>query len=288
MMRIPPADGPAAAVGKPGSEAHRAAEHQAFDPAGDVARRPTEKQVEGIEAEQLGEGSYDQPAQCSPRDSPAAILQRPYRRDAKTYSRTAHQRRRDGEPKENQHHRNRARAGFKRLRCADQAIEKPPDHSRHAGANRPCAANQEEVLPTFADKWDGTRRTRSGLHRRDEAIAVLWHGFDVARVRSVVAELPSKRLDALGQRFVGDGDTAPHFVEEAVLGNEPAPLTHEQRKRIEITGVELQRHFIERQPAVLGIELEAVEAKAAGRHFSAKPHDLLMPCIAGSAMLAGS
>jgi len=111
---------------------------------------------------------------------------------------------------------------------------------------------------------------------------MLRHRLDEARTGGIVAELPAERLDALGERFVGDRHSAPHLVEEAVLGNQLTGFPHEQCEGVEIAGIELHRRIVAPQLAVARVEHEPVEAKAAGDHFSAKPHDLLMPFIAAS------
>jgi hypothetical protein len=64
---------------------------------------------------------------------------------------------------------------------------------------------------------------------------------------------------------------------ETVLRDELAGLAHQQCERVEIAGVELDRHSRPAQLPVRQVEREIVEAKAAGRHFSAKPQKLLMP-----------
>ena len=115
---------------------------------------------------------------------------------------------------------------------------------------------------------------------------MLGHGFDEARVGSIVIELPAKGLDALGQRLVGDRDTAPDFIEETVLGDQPPGLAHKQGKRVEITGVELDRRIVAAELAIGRIEGEAVETKAAWRHFSGFPQPLLMTLTATQGRLS--
>ena len=57
-------------------------------------------------------------------------------------------------------------------------------------------------------------------HLRDEAIAVLGHGFDELRPGRIVAQRAAQRLDALRQRFVRDRYARPDLVEEAVPGHQ--------------------------------------------------------------------
>jgi hypothetical protein len=82
---------------------------------------------------------------------------------------------------------------------------------------------------------------------------VLWNGLDESRPRGIVAELATKRRNALGQRFVGDRHPVPHFVEEALLRDERSGFTDEQGKRIEVAGVYLDRNAVAAEPAVGGI-----------------------------------
>ena len=103
--------------------------------------------------------------------------------------------------------------------------------------------------------------------RRDEAVAMLGYRFDEARAGGVIAELPAQRLDALGERLVGDGHAAPDLVVKPRLGDELSLLAHEQREGVEIAGIQLHRRVVPAEPAVARIEKEAFEAKAAGRHF---------------------
>ncbi len=79
---------------------------------------------------------------------------------------------------------------------------------------------------------------------------MLGNGLDEARPGGVVAELAAQRLDALGQRLVGDRDAAPHLGEETVLGHELAGIADEQGQGVEIAGVELDRPIVAAQPAI--------------------------------------
>jgi len=89
--------------------------------------------------------------------------------------------------------------------------------------------------------------------------------------------LAAQRLDALGQRLIGDRYTPPDLAEKAILGNQLAAFPQHQEQGVEIARVELDRRTIAHQPPLRRIEHEIVEVKAAGRHFSAKPQELLMP-----------
>ena len=106
---------------------------------------------------------------------------------------------------------------------------------------------------------------------------MLGHGFDKTRARGVVAELFAYRFDALGQCFVGDGDAAPDLFEKAIFRHEFALFAHEQRECIEIAGVQFYRHVIAPKLPISGVKVEIFELKAAGKHFSAEPQNLLMP-----------
>jgi hypothetical protein len=113
--------------------------------------------------------------------------------------------------------------------------------------------------------------------RRDEAVAMLGYRFDEARAGGVVSQLPAQRLDALGQRLVGDGHAVPDLVVKPRLGDELSLLAHQQREGVEIAGIQLHRRVVAAEPAVARIEKEALEAKAAGTHVSAVPQPLLLP-----------
>ena len=132
----------------------------------------------------------------------------------------------------------------------------------------PISANLrsgEAAVAGPARRWAGRRGGLpvDQLDRGDEPVAVLGHRLDETRVGGVVAELPAKRLDALGQRFVGHRNAAPHFVEETVLRHQFARLADQQPERVEIARIELHRRIVAPQLAVARVEREAVEAEAA-------------------------
>ena len=96
----------------------------------------------------------------------------------------------------------------------------------------------------------------------DETVAVLWHGLDEAGAGGVVAELAAQGADALGERFVGDRHATPHFVQEAVLGDQAPLFAHQQGQCVEVACVEFDRRAVAAQLAVGGVEHEIVEAEA--------------------------
>jgi len=117
---------------------------------------------------------------------------------------------------------------------------------------------------------------------------VAGHGLDEPRPRRVVPEAGAQGADALGQGLVGDRDAAPDLGVEAVLGDQPAVLADQQGEGVEVAAVQLDGAVVAAQPAVGGIEGEAVEAKAAGLHFSAVPHGSLMPLTTRPARVGAS
>src|SRR5206468_12664447 len=154
------------------------------------------------------------------------------------------------------------------------------DEAGESAADRPGNGEEQGGLPRRRRRRpppsDGSAVAVDAMDRCDKTVAVLGDGFDEARPGGVVAKLAPQRPYALGQRFVGDRDAAPDFIEEAVLGHEPALLAHQQRKRIKIAAVELDSITAAPQLAVFGIKDELLKDEASG-HFSAKPHVLLMP-----------
>ncbi|MDP8993989.1 MAG: hypothetical protein M3N07_03245 [Pseudomonadota bacterium] len=54
-------------------------------------------------------------------------------------------------------------------------------------------------------------------------------------------------------------------------------LAHQERQGIEIARAQLHRHAVTAEPPLARVENKAIEAKAAGFHFSAKPQELLVP-----------
>ena len=92
---------------------------------------------------------------------------------------------------------------------------------------------------------------------------MLGDGFDEARTRGIVAERAAERLDALGQRLVGDRHPAPDLVEEAILGDQLAGIADEQGQRVEIAGVEIDRRAVAEQPPVGAIEGERHQSEIA-------------------------
>jgi hypothetical protein len=212
----PERGGAIAAARKPCSEPDRAAKHQTFGRAGDVAGRSAEQQVESIEAEQFHDAADDHAAQSAADHAPLAGGRKPSRSDAEAHARAADQARRDRQPQEDEQDRSRAHALPQRLRRSHETVEQPADQAREARAHRACSAEQEELPPAVTGGPAGRLRLHDRglsvhlLHRRDEAVAMFRNGLDEARPCGVVAELPPQRLDALGERFVGDGDAAPH------------------------------------------------------------------------------
>ena len=212
------------------------------------------------------------PPSAPPTMHPAASADEARRGDPEADACAAHQRRRDGQPEQDEQHRDRAHAGLQRLRRAGEAVEQAADHARRRRPDRPGAAEQEELPPArrSAPVAQPPASPPAPLDRRDEAVAVLGHRLDEARARGVVAELPSQRLDALGQRLVGDRHAAPHLVEEAVLRDEPARLAHQQRQRVEIAGVELHRRIVARQLAVAGDRARNGRSESCRKSFFSK------------------
>lgn len=105
---------------------------------------------------------------------------------------------------------------------------------------------------------------------------MFWHRLDETRATRIVPELSPKHLDALRQGFVSDRYAAPDFIQEAVLGDELAAIANQERERVEIPAVDLDRRVACAQPPLQRIEHEPFECEAR-RHVSAKLHDLLMP-----------
>jgi hypothetical protein len=118
----------------------------------------------------------------------------------------------------------------------------------------------------------GSRAER--LDASDEPVAMLRHGLDERGPRRVVAEVAPQRLDALRERLVSHRDAAPHFVEEAVFRDKTAAFADQQRERIEVATVDVDRGPVPAQLAIGGIELEAIEAEAAGRHVFSRTSGL--------------
>lgn len=108
----------------------------------------------------------------------------------------------------------------------------------------------------------------TAAHPRDEAIAVLGHGFDEAGTAGAVAELAAQCADALGERFVGDGDALPDFLEEALLGDQRPRLLKQQQERIEVARVELDRQTVLPEAALGGIDGEVGKTVLAVGHLS--------------------
>jgi hypothetical protein len=104
----------------------------------------------------------------------------------------------------------------------------------------------------------------------NEPIAVLGHSLDEPGARHIITETLAKRLDALGQRLVGDWYAAPDLVEEALLGNEPAAFRNEQQERIEIARIELHSLAAAAQAPVAWIEEKSLEAETSRRHVFSK------------------
>ena len=93
----------------------------------------------------------------------------------------------------------------------------------------------------------------------DEAIAVLGHRLDEARIARLVAQRGPERADALGQRLVGDRHRAPDLFVEPVLGNQAACIPDQQRQRIEIARIERHRASGTQQDALIAIDREFAE-----------------------------
>jgi len=146
----------------------------------------------------------------------------------------------------------------------------------------------EYALPMLDPQTGALRRvTVDAIHRGDEAVAVLGHRLDEAWAGGVVAELAAEGAHALGQRLVGYRHAAPHFVEEAVLGDELPLLANQQGESVEVAAVELDRVAVALQLAVVRVERESLKDEASG-HFSAKPHALLMPFTGRAGRPAGT
>ena len=96
---------------------------------------------------------------------------------------------------------------------------------------------------------------------------MLGHRLDEPRPRGIVAKRAPKRLDALRQRFVGDGHARPDFIEETVLGDQGPRFADQQDQSVEIAGTELDRLAIAPQPAVPRVQAEPVEAIGGVRAF---------------------
>src|SRR5688572_21077145 len=95
------------------------------------------------------------------------------------------------------------------------------------------------------------------------------------RLRRAVAELPAQGLDALRQNFVGDRNTLPDFLQEALLAEQRAAVPQQQQQRVEITAAELHQHLSGKQTSLDRVEAEPLELVAANGH-SALPQGLLM------------
>jgi len=94
---------------------------------------------------------------------------------------------------------------------------------------------------------------------RHEAVAALRHRLDEARIVGPVAERPAQALDALGQRLVANGHAPPNLLEEAVLGDQPALLAHQQGEGIEISRVERHPLVAAKQLPLRLVETERAE-----------------------------
>ena len=110
-------------------------------------------------------------------------------------------------------------------RCG-KAVNQSSDCARER-ADRPGRTERDEVAPLVVFRSRRGELAIERFNRRNEAISVLRH-FDETRPARIIAELAAKRLDALGQRFVGDRDALPDFGEEAVFGNELAAFADQQ------------------------------------------------------------
>jgi len=156
----------------------------------------------------------------------------------------------------------------------------PPTNPRQPAADRSRRAEQQGAAqvgsgaPGAGARWVG----RITADRRNESVSVLGDGLDEARIAGAVAKGAAQRLDALGERFVGDRDPAPHLGQEAVLGDQCAGLAHEQGERVEVARVELDGDVVAGQPAVTGVKPEAAEADMLRHHRCDHPS---RPNVAG-------
>ena len=234
-----------------------------------------DEQAERVEAEQFNDCADDEPASRASGDDPGAVAGQ---REASRDTGSAKQGDEDRDAQQDENDRGRAHARLERLRGPDEAVEKPADEAGYAAADGPGDREDQRALPggCYGPSDCPRRLVINAIHRRDEAVTVLGHRLDEARAGGIVPELASQRPNALGERFVGDRDSTPHLVEEAILGDELALFADQQRQGVEIAAVEFDRFASAPQLAIVGIEHELLKDEASG-HFSAKPHPLLMP-----------
>ncbi len=72
----------------------------------------------------------------------------------------------------------------------------------------------------------------------DEAIAVARNRADEARIPWVVIENATNRADRLAERAVGDGDVAPHAIEDVAPMDGLVAVFDEKHQQVEVAGDE--------------------------------------------------
>ena len=107
------------------------------------------------------------------------------------------------------------------------------DHERQNG-------NRSIWQRIYRPLW--TSQLRRALLRdySDEAVTSTRHGLDEAWLLCGVVQRGSQLVNALGERALGDNDVAPDFVEQYLLGLQPASVRNQMDKQVE--GLRLQCH----------------------------------------------
>jgi hypothetical protein len=105
------------------------------------------------------------------------------------------------------------------------------------------------------------RRSPHDVDGRDELVAPAVHRPDDRLAAAVVGDRLAHRLDARGERRLGDEAVAPHLVEQLLLADHASPPLHEIRQQVERLRFELDLLAVAAQHDPLEIELAVREAK---------------------------